>query len=121
MPKRNRLRRPCTFASALALIFVGANSLHRRAVASSSARAALAAAQDAVRVDIRLRSLIARATGKLTIEAGEGGGVARVTALDLPDPQTVAAGATTSPAREDKTGSPGREAAGVASAVTTTP
>jgi hypothetical protein len=95
MPKRKRLRRPCTFASALALVFAGAASLNLRPVASSPARAALAAAQDAGRVDIRLRSLTTRGEGKLTIEAGEGGVVARVTALDLPDPQTVAAGATT--------------------------
>src|SRR5205814_811580 len=47
------------------------------------------------RVDIRLRSLTTRATGKLTVEASEGGGRARLTALNLPDPQTVATGATT--------------------------
>jgi hypothetical protein len=49
----------------------------------------------AERVDIRLRSLTTRATGQLTIEASEGGGRARLTALNLPDPQTVAAGSTT--------------------------
>ena len=32
--------------------------------------------------------------GQLTVEASEGGGRARLTALNLPDPQTVAAGAT---------------------------
>ena len=46
-------------------------------------------------MDIRLRSLTTRATGKLTVEASEGGGRARLTALNLPDPQTVAAGANT--------------------------
>jgi hypothetical protein len=46
-------------------------------------------------VDIRLRSLTTRATGQLTVEASEGGGRARLTALSLPDPQTVAEGATT--------------------------
>lgn len=49
----------------------------------------------AERVDIRLRSLTTQATGQLTIEASEGGGRARLTALNLPDPQTVAAGSTT--------------------------
>ena len=49
----------------------------------------------AERVDIRLRSLTTRATGQLTIEASEGGGRARLTTLNLPDPQTVAEGATT--------------------------
>ena len=46
-------------------------------------------------MDIRLRSLTTRATGQLTVEASEGGGRARLTALSLPDPQTVAEGATT--------------------------
>lgn len=46
-------------------------------------------------MDIRLRSLTTQATGQLTIEASEGGGRARLTALNLPDPQTVAAGSTT--------------------------
>ena len=49
----------------------------------------------AERVDIRLRSLTTSATGQLTIEASAGGGRARLTALNLPDPQTVAAGSTT--------------------------
>jgi hypothetical protein len=39
--------------------------------------------------------LTTRATGKLTVEASEGGGHARLTALNLPDPETVAAGART--------------------------
>ena len=46
-------------------------------------------------MDIRLRSLTTRATGQLTVEASEGGGRARLTALNLPDPQTIAAGSTT--------------------------
>ncbi|MET0625748.1 MAG: hypothetical protein ABW250_22625 [Pyrinomonadaceae bacterium] len=50
-------------------------------------------AQEEQRVDIRLRSLTTRATGQLTVEASEGGGRARLTAMNLPDPQTVAAGA----------------------------
>lgn len=47
------------------------------------------------RVDIRLRSLTTSATGQLTIEASEGGGRARLTALSLPEPQTVNEAATT--------------------------
>jgi hypothetical protein len=47
------------------------------------------------RVDIRLRSLTTRATGKLTIEPSETGGRGRLTALNLPDPRTVTAGART--------------------------
>src|SRR5437763_10731352 len=95
MPKRKHLRRACMFASALALAIVGAASFGQRAVSSSSRRTRPVAAQDTERVDIRLRSLTTRATGKLTVEASEGGGRARLTALNLPDPQTVAAGATT--------------------------
>src|SRR5205823_5664948 len=99
MPKRNHLRRACAraclCASALALTLVCLASFDQRSVSSSSRRARRAAAQGGERVDIRLRSLTTRATGRLTVEASEGGGRARLTALNLPDPQTVAAGATT--------------------------
>jgi hypothetical protein len=59
-------------------------------VAASASR--IAAAQGE-RVDIRLRSLTTRATGNLTVEASESGGRVRLTALNLPDPRTVAADA----------------------------
>src|SRR2546421_7376345 len=95
MPKRKHLRRACMFASALALAIVGAASFDQRAVSSSSRRAGPVAAQDTERVDIHLRSLTTRATGKLTVEASERGGRARLTALNLPDPQTVTADART--------------------------
>jgi hypothetical protein len=51
--------------------------------------------QDGGRIDIRLRSLTTRATGRLTIEPSEGGGRDRLTALNLPDPHTVTPGAST--------------------------
>jgi hypothetical protein len=95
MSKRNHLRRACAraclCASALGLALACMFSFNPRA-ASSSRRAA---AQGEQRADIRLRSLTTRATGKLTVEASEGGGHARLTALNLPDPQTLAAGAST--------------------------
>jgi hypothetical protein len=59
-----------------------------------AARAAGARAQDA-RVDIRMRSFAPPASGRVTVEASEGGGRARVTALSLPDPQTVGPGSRT--------------------------
>src|SRR5919205_539356 len=97
MPKRKPLRRACAraclCAAALALALACAASFRPRAASSASRRAA--AQEGGERVDIRLRSLTTRATGKLTVEASEGGGRARLTALNLPDPQTVAAGATT--------------------------
>src|SRR2546423_11932507 len=82
------------FACALALVaaLAAANLFDSRAAAH---RARAATAQGGGRVDIRLRSLTTRATGKLTGEASEGGGRARLTALNLPDPQTVAAAART--------------------------
>src|SRR2546423_7523367 len=82
------------FACALALVaaLAAANLFDSRAAAH---RARAATAQGGGRVDIRLRSLTTRATGKLTVEASEGGGRARLTALNLPDPQTVAADART--------------------------
>lgn len=97
MSKRKHLRRACAraclCAASLALALACAASFGPRAASSSPRRAA--AQEGGERVDIRLRSLTTRATGKLTIEASEGGGRARLTALNLPDPQTVAAGATT--------------------------
>src|SRR5256714_13473602 len=82
------------FACALALVaaLAAANLFDSRAAAH---RARAATAQGGGRADIRLRSLTTRATGKLTVEASEGGGRARLTALNLPDPQTVAADART--------------------------
>ena len=97
MSKRNHLRRACAraclCAATLALALACAASFRPRAASSSPRRAA--AQEGGERVDIRLRSLTTRATGKLTVEASEGGGRARLTALNLPDPQTLAAGATT--------------------------
>ena len=42
-----------------------------------------------------MRSFAPPASGRVTVEASEGGGRARLTALNLPEPQTVAEGATT--------------------------
>src|SRR5687767_7490822 len=65
------------------------------ALAALSQAGAAAARAQGERVDIRLRSLTTRATGQLTVEANEAGGRALLTAMNLPDPATVAAGATT--------------------------
>lgn len=46
-------------------------------------------------MDIRLRSLTTRATGRVTVEPSENGGRVRMTALNLPDPRTVTPGANT--------------------------
>jgi hypothetical protein len=91
---RRASARACVAASAALALALAAMSY---GVASARKRAprAAAVAPQAERVDIRLRSLTTRATGQLTVEASEGGGRARLTAMNLPDPQTVAAGATT--------------------------
>jgi hypothetical protein len=100
MSKRKHVRRvsarACACVAAAACFTLAAVSYFGATahMAGSRAGAATAAAQDE-RVDIRLRSLTTRATGKLTIEASEGGGRARLTALGLPDPQTVNADART--------------------------
>src|SRR2546423_6230926 len=97
MSKRRLTRTACARAFLCALSLVAppaaAHLFDSRASATHRARAAMA--QGGGRVDIRLRSLTTRATGKLTGEASEGGGRARLTALNLPDPQTVAAAART--------------------------
>src|SRR5437764_3739272 len=99
MSKRKHTRTACARASvcalSLGLSFAAAQLFDSRASATPARRARTASAQGGGRVDIRLRSLTTRATGKLTVEASEGGGRARLTALNLPDPQTVAAAATT--------------------------
>jgi hypothetical protein len=96
MSKRRQVRWACVCAAAaglaLAVFYRGGEAAGGGR--GSVTRAAAAAAQGE-RVDIRLRSLTTRATGQLTVEASEGGGRARLTAMNLPDPQTVAAGAST--------------------------
>src|SRR2546423_3063051 len=98
MSKRKHTRTACAraflCALSLGLSFAAAQLCGSRASATT-ARARAASAQGGGRVDKRLRSLTTRATGKLTVEASEGGGRARLTALNLPDPQTVAADART--------------------------
>ena len=83
----------CAAAAGLALasLWHGGAS----AAAGRPAKVTATAATQGERVDIRLRSLTTRATGQLTVEASEGGGRARLTTLNLPDPQTIASGATT--------------------------
>src|SRR5438067_2542730 len=98
MSKRKHTRTACAraflCALSLGLSFAAAQLFDSRASATP-ARARAATAQGGGRVDIRLRSLTTRATGKLTVEASEGGGRARLTALNLPDPQTVTPDART--------------------------
>lgn len=51
--------------------------------------------QQGQRLDINLRSFTPRARGRLTIEPDASGGRGRVTALNLPDPQTLSQAART--------------------------
>ena len=93
MSKRRQVRWACACAAAAGLALV--SLWHAGAAAAGGRPLKTAASRQEPRVDIRLRSLTTRATGQLTVEASEGGGRARLTALNLPDPQTIAAGATT--------------------------
>ncbi|MDT5267983.1 MAG: hypothetical protein QOH49_169 [Acidobacteriota bacterium] len=96
MSKRKQVRHLIACACAAAAGLSLAAGLYTNAAASSRSKPRAAASRaQAERVDIRLRSLTTRATGQLTVEASEGGGRARLTALNLPDPQTIAAGSTT--------------------------
>ncbi|MDT7807128.1 MAG: hypothetical protein QOJ70_941 [Acidobacteriota bacterium] len=90
MSKRKHFRRVSARACAA---FVAALAV--AAVSYYGAAAATMQQRQGERVDIRLRSLTTRATGQLTIEASEGGGRGRLTAMNLPDPRTVAADART--------------------------
>jgi hypothetical protein len=86
--------RACVAALGALVLALASLSYAGASAGKRTPRATPAAAQNE-RVDIRLRSLTTSATGQLTVEASEGGGRARLTAMNLPDPQTVAAGATT--------------------------
>jgi hypothetical protein len=96
MSKRKQVRRlvACACVAVAGLLLAAGLDPDASAGSRPKPPAANARAQ-AERVDIRLRSLTTRATGQLTVEASESGGRARLTALNLPDPQTVAAGSTT--------------------------
>ncbi|HEX7314260.1 MAG TPA: hypothetical protein VF297_10075 [Pyrinomonadaceae bacterium] len=97
MSKRRQVPRWVACAcAALAAGLMLATDFYPDAAAVSRPKAPVALVRrQTERVDIRLRSLTTRATGQLTVEASEGGGRARLTALNLPDPRTVAAGSTT--------------------------
>jgi hypothetical protein len=96
MSKRKQVRLLAACACAAAAGLAAASGLVRDASAGSRPKSPSARTRaQAERVDIRLRSLTTRATGQLTVEASEGGGRVRLTAMNLPDPQTVAEGATT--------------------------
>jgi hypothetical protein len=82
-------------AAALLLACASVAWLAPDAVRASGASHARAASAQADRLDIRLRSFSPGASGRLTIEASEGGGRCRLTVLNLPDPQALAAGART--------------------------
>lgn len=84
----------CALCAALACAAFAVLTRLPRAQASHTASASRTR-QDDGRVDIRLRSLTTRATGKLTVEPSESGGRVRMTALNLPDPRTVTPGANT--------------------------
>jgi hypothetical protein len=66
----------------------GSNSAGGRGVARASW-------QQGERLDISLRSFTPRASGQLTIEADASGGRGRLTARNLPDPQTLSRAART--------------------------
>jgi hypothetical protein len=86
----------CALCAALAaLLFAFAPRLPHARASFAVSRKTDARQDDGGRVDIRLRSLTTRATGRLTIEPSEGGGRVRMTALNLPDPHTVTPGANT--------------------------
>jgi hypothetical protein len=87
--------RACAVAAAVGLALAAVSYYDGASARTCSVMAAAAAAQQGERIDIRLRSLTTNATGQLTIEASEGGGRGRLTAMNLPDPQTVAADART--------------------------
>ncbi|HEX5708534.1 MAG TPA: hypothetical protein VFX96_14620 [Pyrinomonadaceae bacterium] len=75
-----------------------ASSPRARAVFGARARAASrsrALSRQDGRVDLRLRSFVAGASGQLTVEASLEGGRGRLTALGLPPPESQSRGATT--------------------------
>jgi hypothetical protein len=88
--KNGRACHPASGRAALCVLLLSCVA----ALAPSAGRAAGGRAQEE-RVDIRMRSFAPPSSGRVTVEASEGGGRARVTALSLPDPQTVGPGSRT--------------------------
>jgi hypothetical protein len=99
MSKRKHVRRvsarACACVATACVALAALSYFGAAAARMAGSRGPTANAPQSERVDIRLRSLTTRATGNLTIEASEGGGRARLTALNLPDPQTITADART--------------------------
>ncbi|MFN2413545.1 MAG: anti-sigma factor domain-containing protein, partial [Pyrinomonadaceae bacterium] len=93
MSKRRQVRWACAAAAAVALANLSHGGAAEAGGGGRARRGPAKAAAQAERVDIRLRSLTTRASGQLSVEASEGGGRARLTAMNLPDPRTVASGA----------------------------
>jgi hypothetical protein len=91
---RRASARACVAALGALGLALAAVSYEGASACKRAPRSPFVAAQGE-RVDIRLRSLTTSATGQLTVEADANGGRARLTAMNLPDPQTIAAGATT--------------------------
>jgi len=86
--------------AALFVLACGAASVCLAAVVARAAAAAAGGSSARAhaqvdRLDIRLRSFSPGATGRLTIEASEGGGRGRLTVLNLPHAQTLARDART--------------------------
>ncbi len=78
----------CLFALVLVCAAAGGGS-------STALSASGGAQRQGRRLDIGLRSFTPRASGRLTIEPDASGGRARLTALNLPDPQTLSRAART--------------------------
>jgi hypothetical protein len=85
MTTRIHVRHACArvllFAALATLVFAAVSTPRRTGASGSPVPARKLARQEGGRLDIRLRSLTTRATGRLTVEPSEGGGRVRMTAL----------------------------------------
>jgi hypothetical protein len=93
MFRRNHVRRVRALGSCACAVALVCGVVAAAPAKVSAAAGPAAARAQSERLDIRMRSYAPPASGRVTIEASEGGGRGRLTALSLPDPHTVSPGA----------------------------
>jgi hypothetical protein len=77
------------------LLFIAANVSHARAEKGAAGVVSHATSPDGRTLIVRLRSFAPRASGRLEVEPTKGGGRVRLTALNMPPPQSLAPNART--------------------------
>ncbi|HZH33097.1 MAG TPA: hypothetical protein VEY11_20185 [Pyrinomonadaceae bacterium] len=89
------VRASACLSIAASLLFIAANVSHVRAEKGAAGVVSPGASPDGRTLIVRLRSFAPRASGRLEVEPTKGGGRVRLTALNMPPPQSLAPDART--------------------------